>query len=95
MSDPVDFAWMRRVLQSLFDDTSREVALDAIRSVDRFAELSARLRATVDGIPAGDYGDNLVMAMLALRVKFPYDEAAAKLEVNIAMRSERTGTSRR
>lgn len=95
MSEPADFTWMRRVLQSLFDDTPREDALNAIRAGDRFAELSGRLRAAIAGIPAGDLGDNLLMAMLALRVKFPYDEAAAKLEVNIAMRSERAGTTRR
>jgi hypothetical protein len=84
----------------LFDDVPRERAIDAIRSTQTFAALSEQLRSgsrgrtAIGGIPDGDYGDNLLMALLAHRVKFPYEEAAAKLEVNIAMRSERAGTSR-
>jgi hypothetical protein len=91
---------MRAVLRSLFDDVPRECAVDAIRSTQTFAALCEQLRsgsgghAAIGGIPDGDYGDNLLMALLALRVKFPYEDAAAKLEVNIAMRSQRAGTTR-
>lgn len=90
-----DFGWMRVVLDALFleDDvsTSRRALTDP---ADRDA-LRARLNAEAlaDGrlgrIPEGDYGDNLLQAILALRVKFPRADAFEKLELNIRMREQR------
>lgn len=101
MSERADFDWMRLVLRSLYDDLSQARAIDAIRSADVLHELRDELkRATnvrdgIDGIPDGDFGDNLLLALLALRTKFPFDEAAAKLETNIAMRTQRAGARSR
>jgi hypothetical protein len=45
------------------------------------------------GMPAGmletDEGANLFVAVLALRVKFPREDALAKVRLNIAMREGR------
>jgi hypothetical protein len=88
---------MRAVLQSLYDDLPLERAVDAIRSTDALEQLRRELDARVSSeaggraIPPGDYGNNLLMALLALRTKFPRAEAAAKLEVNISMRERRGG----
>lgn len=92
---------MRLVLQSLYDDLSRERAIDAIRSSNELARLRRDLqqgsadRLGIAGIPDGDYGDNLLLALLALRTKFEIDEARAKLETNIDMRARRGGMGSR
>jgi hypothetical protein len=86
---------MRAVLQSLFDGSPIEASMHAIRSPDALTALRAELERGVlaggrsGSIPPGDYGDNLLLALLALRTKFPRDEAFDKLEVNIAMREAR------
>lgn len=90
-----NFGWMRVVLDALFleDDASasRRASTDP---ADRDA-LRARLNAEAlsDGrlgrIPEGDYGDNLLQAILALRVKFSRADAFEKLELNIRMREQR------
>jgi hypothetical protein len=85
------YDWMRATLIALFDDVTTEAAVESLRDPATRTQLRARLnqRLTTSGegsIPAGDRGDNLLQAMLALRVKFPRDEAIAKLEINISMR---------
>jgi hypothetical protein len=101
VTEQADFGWMRLVLRSLFDDLPRERAIDAIRSSDSLAQVRVVLqtptpsRPPIEGIPVGEYGDNLLLALLALRTKFTRDEATAKLETNIAMRSARARGSRR
>jgi hypothetical protein len=88
---------MRLVLQSLFDELPRERAIEAIRSGDELIQLRNHLqrgtssRPGIDGIPDGEYGDNLLLALLALRTKFELEEARSKLETNIAMRARRSG----
>jgi hypothetical protein len=101
VSEQADFSWMRRVLQSLFDELPRERAIDAIRSGNELIQLRIHLqgetptRSGIDGIPDGEYGDNLLLALLALRTKFEIQEAQSKLETNIAMRMLRGGMGSR
>jgi hypothetical protein len=95
VNGPTDYSWMRAVLESLFDDVPKDRAIEAIRSAEAFHLLREELddRLSSGGrpgiIPPGDYGDNLLMALLALRTKFSRQEAAAKLETNISMRERR------
>ena len=99
MSGTTDFSWMRVALRSLFVDHTREDALAAIRDAGELSHLRDAVQSTLtDGrfgtIPLGDVGDNLLQALLALRVKFSESEAFEKLEVNLAMRERRVPGSR-
>jgi len=91
----IDFSWMRVVLRSLFDESTPVTARAAITSPDSLAELRRDLEMRVlaagklGRIPTGEFGDNLLMALIALRLKFPLEEAFEKLEINIAMRERR------
>ena len=95
MNEPTDHSWIRPALDAICR-LPRKRALEAIRSLDELERLRAEIVASVarDGasitIPGGDYGNNLLMALLALRVKFPREEAVAKLELNITMRARRS-----
>ena len=90
-----DFSWMRLVLAALFRDVSDGDVFMYLRDAQSREVLRARLNADalaggrLGQIPEGDYGDNLLQAILALRVKFPEGQATAKLETNIAMRERR------
>lgn len=90
-----DFSWMRVVLATLFRDVTTERAVELLRDPDARDRLRAELneneldRGRLGRIPDADYGDNLLQAILALRVKFPIEDATAKLETNIAMRERR------
>lgn len=101
VNERAGFSWMRLVLQALYDDVAPERAVEAIRSGDALAILKEDLtsgtdgRAPVRGIPAGEHGDNLILALLALRTKYDYEEARAKVEMNIAMRARRAGLESR
>jgi hypothetical protein len=85
---------MRLALDEMFQ-IPRERAAEAIRSSSDFDRLRVEIGTNLtrrDGsipIPGGEYGNNLLMALLALRVKFPREEAFAKLELNISMRERR------
>lgn len=89
-----DETWMRAALGALVDGFEREVALRSLADDATFGTLRDRLDQLVPGIPPGDRGDNLVRALIALRVKFPPDEARAKLETNLAMRRPVTAADR-
>ena len=84
---------MRPVLSALFDWMSVEETLTCIRDENTRQSLRSRLgrEALADGrlgaIPAGQYGDNLLQAVLSLRAKFDRETAMQKLELNISMRS--------
>jgi hypothetical protein len=90
-----DFSWMRLVLAALFREVSDGDVFMYLRDAQSREVLRTNLNAIelaggrLGHIPEGDYGDNLLQAILALRVKFPEDEATAKLETNIAMRERR------
>ena len=90
-----DFGWMRLVLAALYRDCADGEVFLFLRDASAREALRGRLNAVylasgrLGQIPSGDYGDNLLQAILALRIKFPQDEATAKLETNIAMRERR------
>lgn len=90
-----DFSWMRLVLSVLFRDVSDGDVFMYLRDAESRSVLRANLNAgelaggRLGQIPDGDYGDNLLQAILSLRVKFPIAEATEKLETNIAMRERR------
>ncbi len=84
--------WMRVALAVLFDDHSLDDARRFLHDPGARSALRAEVDRRLAGagraqrVPPGDRGDNLLQAILALRVKFPRDEATAKLELNIALR---------
>lgn len=88
---------MRVVLHALYAEMTSRQAVDTIQSPNRLAALrrDVQPRLLADGklgrIPPGDYGDNLLLALLSLRAKFAEEEGLQKLETNIAMRRERDG----
>ena len=82
-----DDSWMRPALAALIDHVDDTAARQALAHDAAFEGLRAQVEADpVLDMPAGARGDNLLRALLALRVKFPPDEARAKLETNLAMR---------
>jgi hypothetical protein len=84
---------MRPVLAALFEWLTVDEALASLRDDSARLSLRARLRqeALAEGrlgaIPEGQYGDNLLQGLLALRTKFDRDTAMSKLELNLSMRS--------
>jgi hypothetical protein len=86
---------MRPTLEALFDSASDEDVRNAIAGEaarDRLrTELNRALAAdaTAAQIPDGEYADNLLMGLLAHRLKFDRQEAMAKLDVNLSMRAQR------
>jgi hypothetical protein len=84
------------VLAALFRDVSDGDAFASLRDPEARQRLRVELNehelasGRLGRIPDGDYGDNLLQAILALRIKFPVEEATAKLETNIAMRERRS-----
>ena len=78
---------MRLALEALLNDVSAEEARDALYGPERLQILRGRLsELTAQPLPTGERADNLLQALIALRVKFPPDEARTKLETNLAMR---------
>jgi hypothetical protein len=94
MNTSSDQAWMRAALNAAFE-LPNECVVDALKSDDAFDLLRLKLEAQLAARPEpveiepGERGDNLLKALLALRIKFPQTEANAKLELNIAMRTRR------
>ncbi len=93
--NPRDFGWMRVVLAFLFDRCSNAEIAAALRDPIELSKFRARIeREALAGdalvrIPAGEYGDNLLQAVMALRLKFERAEAEQKLEFNLAARQPR------
>jgi hypothetical protein len=84
-------AWMRPALARLFDEVDLSTATEAVRDESRRADLRERLNQSLDSpIAGGEYEDNLLMGLLALRIKFDRQTAEAKLELNLAIRAERS-----
>ncbi len=90
-----DRSWMRPVLTALFAWLTVAETLTCLKDDGARTELRNRLNreALADGrlgaIPAGQYGDNLLLGVMALRAKFDEPTAVQKLETNIAMRARR------
>ena len=85
--------WMRPALEELFDSVSIEEAREAVLNDDRRAELRNWMNQALGDVPIpdGQYADNLLHGLLALRMKFDRTDAMQKLELNLAMRSGRGG----
>ena len=84
---------MRLVLDQLFERHEKADLFPVIDDPLALAELRANVVDSLDPaqamrIPVGDRGDNLLLALIALRLKFDRDDAFAKLEKNIAFRLE-------
>ena len=77
---------MRPALEALIADVSVEEARDALRGPEQLRGLRDRLVSVTPGLPTGERADNLLQALISLRVKFTPDEARARLETNLAMR---------
>jgi hypothetical protein len=85
--------WMALALDLLWDEYDREAARALLLDEAGRAAVLARvvaLAAEAGGkSPAtGSVGDNLLMAIVALRVKFPRAESVAKLVKNVTMRTD-------
>jgi hypothetical protein len=97
MIDSAGYGWMRHALQFLFDELTPSEAMAAIQGPDALGRLRQRIGEVLaapgerNQLPIGDRGDNLLLALLALRSKFEQPVAFEKLEANIAMRSGRDG----
>ncbi len=90
-----DDTWMRGALVVLIEHLDDVGARHALTDATVFDEVRALVEAEPTlSVPVGDRGDNLLRALLALRVKFPADEARAKLETNLAMRRPGSAASR-
>lgn len=87
--------WMRPVLNVLFESCDVESAQAAVRNDENRAELRRNINAAAQNtgsigvVPEGQYADNLLQGLLALRMKFDRAEASRKLELNLAMRAQR------
>lgn len=89
------YRWMEALLDLLFARFERAEAMRVLRDAAErqraMAELSSDLVAA--GMPAGmletGEGQNLFIAVLTLRLKFPRAEAREKVALNIAMREGR------
>ncbi len=89
-------AWMLPLLELLYDEYSAVAAVRLLRDdvareavVPLLADALAERGQAGTGLTAPD-GDNLLRGLLALRAKFPREEAAVKVRTNIAMyRGER------
>ncbi len=86
---------MRPVLSALYEWLTDDEVLRCLKDDAARDQLRARLlhEALADGrlgsIPDGQYGDNLLQGVLALRAKFDRETAARKLELNISMHNRR------
>jgi hypothetical protein len=84
--------WMRTVLVALYDLPDQQIRTALITDSER-QKLRAELNnvALADGklgrIPEGQYGDNLLQGLLALRSRFDRATSTEKLERNLAMRT--------
>ena len=93
----LDHDWMRTTLESLYeasdiDQVKRALSDAAERALLREQiNLNALAGGRLGRIPDGQYGDNLLQGLLALRMKFDRATAMDKLEVNLAMRSRWNG----
>jgi hypothetical protein len=83
---------MRPALELIFATVDVDRARASVQTDTQREALRIELNQAVDEmvqIPAGQYADNLLQGLLALRMKFDREEAMQKLELNLAMRSQR------
>jgi hypothetical protein len=95
MSDQSPYAWLETLLDLFFErydaDAARALLRDERARDAALLELRPELLAAgaAADMLGGKEGDNLSMAVLALRLKFNRDEALDKVRLNIAMRGGR------
>jgi hypothetical protein len=86
-----DFQWMRTALGYLYanmsDERAREILYDEAERKSAFASIRTSLLSDspLQAILDGELGDNLFLALLAIRIKFAPGEGRQKVELNIAM----------
>ncbi|CAN5900879.1 hypothetical protein BH24CHL4_BH24CHL4_06290 [soil metagenome] len=85
---------MRPALAYLFDECENEELQNAVRDNAALKQLRIALTAALEpadrmSAPAGDRGDNLILGLIALRLKFPRVDAEQKLERNLTLRDQR------
>ena len=86
---------METLLDLLFERFDRAQAIDILRFETAREHALAQLAGdlAVSGMPAGmldsSEGENLFVAVLSLRIKFPEAEAREKVQLNISMRESR------
>ncbi len=95
-----NYRWMEALLNLLFSRYDRAEAATFLNDLGARQSAIASFAADLQlfGMP-GDMlttpeGQNLFVAILALRLKFPEDEAREKVALNIAMREGRPPTPR-
>lgn len=83
---------MATLLELLFASYDRPMALDMLRDITVRAQAIDALepQLVAAGMPPGmlrsSEGENLFVAVLSLRLKFPLEEAREKVALNIRMR---------
>jgi len=88
------YRWMAEVLDALFEHLDDATAVNMLRD-KKARDLSPEVVAIGSDVRRRHPElediefDNLFVALLALRVKFPHDEATRKVAMNIAMRERR------
>ncbi len=88
-----DRRWMEPLLEILYEDYSATAAVRLLRDEAAREAIVPLLASTLelrghqsDGLTASA-GDGLLQGLLALRTKFPLEEAREKVRLNIAMTS--------
>ncbi|MGD9712910.1 MAG: hypothetical protein AB7V46_12695 [Thermomicrobiales bacterium] len=82
---------MRPALAWLFEKAEPDQITLAIRESSALASIRTQIESDLrtgqlSPIPPGERGDNLILALIALRLKFSRDVATEKLETNLALR---------
>lgn len=88
-----NMVWMRSALAYLFDHCDTVELRIAVRDQPALKQLRAALTAALDpvdqlSVPGGERGDNLILGLVALRLKFSRPEAEQKLERNLMLREQ-------
>jgi hypothetical protein len=87
--------WMRPALDVLYANLDRDEAAKLLKDESKRLALLNSLRIDLGSrdppysVPDDEFGDNLLQALLAIRIKFEQDEGREKVELNIAMRVRR------
>lgn len=82
---------MRPALAWLFENGDPELLRQSLRDQQSLDRLRSEINSAFDepgghAVPQGSRGANLLMALIALRLKFPRDVAEQKLETNLTLR---------
>jgi hypothetical protein len=90
---------METLLELLFARYERPEALTVLQDLEARERAKGEMATDLEsagmkqGMLTTSEGDNLFVAVLALRLRFPQDEARDKVALNISMREQRRRTS--